>query len=89
MPAYSAWPYREAIRRDPSFHRAVYNLGTIMYALSEQAGRRREVTPGGAVASSSPDELKTAAAVYICCAQAAGRGLHPPTFQLNLSRFGH
>ena len=31
--------FREAIRRDPGFHRAVYNLGTIMYALSERAGR--------------------------------------------------
>jgi len=29
--------FREAIRRDPGFHRAVYNLGTIMYALSERA----------------------------------------------------
>ena len=100
--------FREAIRRDPGFHRAVYNLGTIMYALSELAGRRRKGTGGAATAtpngngngnggdaeehatetssngsnggagstghvsatSSSPERFQTAAALYICCAQA-------------------
>ena len=32
--------FREALRRDPTFHRAAYNLGTIFYALSELAQRR-------------------------------------------------
>ena len=40
--------FREAIRRDPGFHRAVYNLGTIMYALSERArGHGGRDTRGG------------------------------------------
>ena len=39
--------FREAIRRDPGFHRAVYNLGTIMYALSERAGRGQGGGGGG------------------------------------------
>lgn len=93
--------FREAIRRDPGFHRAVYNLGTIMYALSERArghggrdprGERSEhassnggtskpehhasdsnQTPlGSESAPTSADELQTAAAMYICCAQASG-----------------
>lgn len=45
--------FREAIRRDPGFHRAVYNLGTIMYALSEQAGRRRKAAGTGSVAGTA------------------------------------
>ena len=100
--------FREAIRRDPGFHRAVYNLGTIMYALSERArghggrdtrGARSEHANSSAsnhtedsnaqhtedassssttllgaveVAPTSADELQTAAAMYICCAQASG-----------------
>ena len=91
--------FREAIRRDPGFHRAVYNLGTIMYALSERArghggrdprgGRSEHASNGGASnvhpedsnqpaplgsesAPTSADELQTAAAMYICCAQASG-----------------
>ena len=91
--------FREAIRRDPGFHRAVYNLGTIMYALSERAGRGQGGGGGGGggstdkggpdattnsidsssksalgseAAPTSADELQTAAAMYICCAQASG-----------------
>lgn len=95
--------FREAIRRDPGFHRAVYNLGTIMYALSERArghggrdtrgGGRSEHADGASnhppedsnagahtenasssveVAPTTADELQTAAAMYICCAQASG-----------------
>ena len=74
--------FREAIRRDPGFHRAVYNLGTIMYALSElkQVGRRGKVasekkTSGGGDDGEgrneiSVEELQSSAAQYICCAQA-------------------
>ena len=38
--ARAASRFREALRRDPSFDRAAYNLGTVMYALAELAARR-------------------------------------------------
>jgi hypothetical protein len=36
----AAGRFREALRRDASFDRAAYNLGTVMYALAELAQRR-------------------------------------------------
>ena len=73
--------FREALRRDPTFHRAAYNLGTIFYALSERAQRRaravddastvEDAAAANAAVAVSAEELQTAAAMYICCARAA------------------
>ena len=46
--------FREAIRRDPTFHRAAYNLGTIVYALAERAAARGEDEPDFAAARDDP-----------------------------------
>ena len=46
--------FREAIRRDPTFHRAAYNLGTIVYALAERAAARGEDEPDVAAARDDP-----------------------------------
>ena len=46
--------FREAIRRDPTFHRAAYNLGTIVYALAERAAARGEDEPAFAAARDDP-----------------------------------
>ena len=47
--------FREALRRDPSFHRAAYNLGTVMYALAELAARRARKLEA---ARGSPEEVE-------------------------------
>ena len=48
--------FREALRRDPGFHRAAYNLGTVMYALAELAARRSRKLEA---ARGSPEEVET------------------------------
>ena len=48
--------FREALRRDPGFHRAAYNLGTVMYALAELAARRARKLEA---ARGSPEEVET------------------------------
>ena len=59
--------FREALRRDPTFHRAAYNLGTVFYALSELAQRR-------ARAVDDASTVEDAAAANAAVAAASGRG---------------
>ena len=58
--------FREALRRDPTFHRAAYNLGTVFYALSELAQRARAVDDASTV--------EDAAAANAAVAASSGRG---------------
>ena len=62
--------FREALRRDPTFHRAAYNLGTIFYALSELAQRR-------ARAVDDASTVEDAAAADAAVAAASGWGPAP------------
>ena len=59
--------FREALRRDPTFHRAAYNLGTVFYALSELAQRR-------ARAVDDASTVEDAAAANAAAAASSGRG---------------
>ena len=59
--------FREALRRDPTFHRAAYNLGTVFYALSELAQRR-------ARAVDDASTVEDAAAANAAVAASSGRG---------------
>ncbi|PHT52536.1 hypothetical protein CQW23_06998 [Capsicum baccatum] len=54
--------FRAAIQLQFDFHRAIYNLGTVLYGLAEDMSRT-----GGAVNTKeiSPDELYNQAAIYI------------------------
>jgi hypothetical protein len=60
--------FREALRRDPTFHRAAYNLGTIFYALSELAQRRARAV------DDAPTVEDAAAADAAAVAAASGWG---------------
>ena len=62
--------FRRAIRLDPSFDRAAYNLGTVVYALSvEYASMARLYPRDGSLAPMSLD-YAAAAAVYVGLARA-------------------
>lgn len=94
--------FRDALTSDPTFHRSIYNLGTVQYALSELAIRRQRryessvsveekigieksflsatrnddvfASALGETSSNDANELKTAAACYICIASASVSG---------------
>lgn len=59
--------FRAAIQLQFDFHRAIYNLGTVLYGLAEDLLRI-----GGSVSSKdvSPDELYSQCAIYIAAAHA-------------------
>lgn len=59
--------FRAAIQLQFDFHRAIYNLGTVLYGLAEDLLR-----VGGSVGSQdvSPDELYSQCAIYIAAAHA-------------------
>lgn len=59
--------FRAAIQLQFDFHRAIYNLGTVLYGLAEDTSRT-----GGSVNAKevSPDELYSQSAIYIAAAHA-------------------
>jgi tetratricopeptide (TPR) repeat protein len=59
--------FRAAIQLQFDFHRAIYNLGTVLYGLAEDTSRI-----GGAVGAneSTPNELYSLSAIYIVAAHA-------------------
>ncbi|KAF5460495.1 hypothetical protein F2P56_020359 [Juglans regia] len=59
--------FRAAIRLQFDFHRAIYNLGTVLYGLAEDTLRT-----GGSVSAKevSPNELYSQSAIYIAAAHA-------------------
>ncbi|KAI9092253.1 hypothetical protein K1719_020532 [Acacia pycnantha] len=59
--------FRAAIQLQFDFHRAIYNLGTVLYGLAEDTLRT-----GGSVSSKevSPNELYSQSAIYIAAAHA-------------------
>ncbi|KAL1568779.1 Protein hlb1 [Salvia divinorum] len=59
--------FRAAIQLQFDFHRAIYNLGTVLYGLAEDISRT-----GGYVTAKevSPDELYSQSAIYIAAAHA-------------------
>ncbi|OIW20541.1 hypothetical protein TanjilG_14404 [Lupinus angustifolius] len=62
--------FREAIQLQLDFHRAIYNLGTVLYGLAEDTLR----TAGSISAQEvSPDELYSQSAIYIAAAYALKR----------------
>ncbi|KAH6831449.1 Tetratricopeptide repeat superfamily protein [Perilla frutescens var. hirtella] len=59
--------FRAAIQLQFDFHRAIYNLGTVLYGLAEDISR----TGGHATAKEvSPEELYSQSAIYIAAAHA-------------------
>ncbi|MQL86408.1 hypothetical protein Taro_018937 [Colocasia esculenta] len=69
--------FRAAIQLQFDFHRAIYNLGTVLYALAEdtfRAGRQDNAK------EQSPSELYSQSAIYIACAHAL-----KPTYSVYLS----
>ncbi|KAL5726778.1 Protein hlb1 [Ranunculus cassubicifolius] len=60
--------FRAAIQLQFDFHRAIYNLGTVLYGLAEDTLRTgKQVSSGKDV---SPNELYSQAAIYIAAAHA-------------------
>ncbi|KAG5563551.1 hypothetical protein RHGRI_006102 [Rhododendron griersonianum] len=59
--------FRAAIQLQFDFHRAIYNLGTVLYGLAEDTSRI-----GGSISAKevSPDELYSQSAIYIAAAHA-------------------
>ncbi|MCH82544.1 tetratricopeptide repeat-like superfamily protein [Trifolium medium] len=59
--------FRAAIQLQFDFHRAIYNLGTVLYGLAEDTLRT-----GGSVSAQevSPNELYSQSAIYIAAAHA-------------------
>lgn len=57
--------FRAAIRLQFDFHRAIYNLGTVLYGLAEDISRT-----GASAKTVSPTELYSQSAIYIAVAHA-------------------
>ncbi|KAL3647024.1 Protein hlb1 [Castilleja foliolosa] len=75
--------FRSAIQLQFDFHRAIYNLGTVLYGLAEDISR----TGGHANANeSSPDELYSQSAIYIAAAHALKPNYSVYTSALKLVR---
>ncbi|KAK8652321.1 hypothetical protein V6N13_061342 [Hibiscus sabdariffa] len=58
--------FRAAIRLQFDFHRAIYNLGTVLYGLAEDSIQTGSTNPKDV----SPDELYSQSAIYIAAAHA-------------------
>ncbi|KAL3645517.1 Protein hlb1 [Castilleja foliolosa] len=75
--------FRSAIQLQFDFHRAIYNLGTVLYGLAEDISR----TGGHANAKeASPDELYSQSAIYIAAAHALKPNYSVYTSALKLVR---
>ncbi|KAB2037798.1 hypothetical protein ES319_D03G102500v1 [Gossypium barbadense] len=61
-----ALQFREAIRLQFDFHRAIYNLGTVLYALAEDSVQTGTTNPK----EMSSNELYSQSAIYIAAAHA-------------------
>ncbi|KAM7491529.1 hypothetical protein LguiA_034450 [Lonicera macranthoides] len=59
--------FRAAIQLQYDFHRAIYNLGTVLYGLAEDTSRTGGTFKGNEV---SPNELFSQSAIYIAAAHA-------------------
>ncbi|KAL3362520.1 hypothetical protein AABB24_015094 [Solanum stoloniferum] len=75
--------FRAAIQLQFDFHRAIYNLGTVLYGLAEDMSRT-----GGAVTAKniSPNELYSQSAIYIAAAHALKPNYSVYTSALKLVR---
>ncbi|KAI3453323.1 hypothetical protein Pfo_009986 [Paulownia fortunei] len=75
--------FRAAIQLQFDFHRAIYNLGTVLYGLAEDISRT-----GGYVNAKevSPDELYSQSAIYIAAAHALKPNYSVYTSALKLVR---
>ncbi|KAM7525935.1 hypothetical protein LguiA_015837 [Lonicera macranthoides] len=75
--------FRAAIQLQFDFHRAIYNLGTVLYGLAEDTSRI-----GGAVNANeaSPNELYSLSAIYIAAAHALKPNYSVYTSALKLVR---
>ncbi|XP_042008117.1 protein HLB1-like isoform X1 [Salvia splendens] len=75
--------FRAAIQLQFDFHRAIYNLGTVLYGLAEDISRT-----GGHVTAKevSPDELYSQSAIYIAAAHALKPNYSVYTSALKLVR---
>ncbi|XP_031095457.1 protein HLB1 [Ipomoea triloba] len=75
--------FRAAIQLQFDFHRAIYNLGTVLYGLAEDLSRT-----GGAINSKdvSPNELYSQSAIYIAAAHALKPNYSVYTSALKLVR---
>ncbi|CAA2998464.1 O- c transferase [Olea europaea subsp. europaea] len=75
--------FRAAIQLQFDFHRAIYNLGTVLYGLAEDMART-----GGSMNAKevSPDELYSQSAIYIAAAHALKPNYSVYTSALKLVR---
>lgn len=75
--------FRSAIQLQFDFHRAIYNLGTVLYGLAEDMSRA-----GGAISAKevSPNELYSQSAIYIAAAHALKPNYSVYTSALKLVR---
>ncbi|EPS62419.1 hypothetical protein M569_12370, partial [Genlisea aurea] len=75
--------FRAAIQLQFDFHRAIYNLGTVLYALAEDVSRTGGYSNSNEV---SPDELYSQSAIYIAAAHALKPGYSVYSSALKLVR---
>ncbi|KAK1430670.1 hypothetical protein QVD17_13586 [Tagetes erecta] len=75
--------FRAAIQLQFDFHRAIYNLGTVLYGLAEDTSRTGGTMGGHDV---SPDELYSQSAIYIAAAHALKPNYSVYTSALKLVR---
>ncbi|KAI3828755.1 hypothetical protein L1987_02865 [Smallanthus sonchifolius] len=75
--------FRAAIQLQLDFHRAIYNLGTVLYGLAEDTSRTGGTMGGHDV---SPDELYSQSAIYIAAAHALKPNYSVYTSALKLVR---
>ncbi|KAK3030660.1 hypothetical protein RJ639_035864 [Escallonia herrerae] len=75
--------FRAAIQLQFDFHRAIYNLGTVLYGLAEDTSRTGGTVNGNEV---SPDELYSQSAIYIAAAHALKPNYSVYTSALKLVR---
>ncbi|KAL6515098.1 Protein hlb1 [Orobanche hederae] len=75
--------FRSAIQLQFDFHRAIYNLGTVLYGLAEDISRAGGLINGKEV---SPDELYNQSAIYIAAAHSLKPNYSVYTSALKLVR---
>ncbi|XP_076907040.1 protein HLB1-like [Bidens hawaiensis] len=75
--------FRAAIQLQFDFHRAIYNLGTVLYGLAEDTSRTGGTMGGHEV---SPNELYSQSAIYIAAAHALKPNYSVYTSALKLVR---
>lgn len=75
--------FRGAIALQFDFHRAIYNLGTVLYGLAEDISR---IGGSGSAKDVSPDELYSLSAIYIAAAHALKPSYSVYTSALKLVR---